>query len=346
MSPSIQLKITCDYCGGLGNQLFQFYTTIAHAIEWKAVFYFSNSETSPSITHRNTYWKTFLKSFQIFLKSEAEIRDIEEKETCVTLREKEFLYHPLEKPQLFVNGDANINIDINIDVIKLSGYFQSYLYFEKHFQTINRMIRLEEQQNSVIEKYNRFITSNSSTISSSPFSKETPNKISIHFRLGDYVKLQHFHPITPDEYYSVCLMYILMEQVNIKQTEPMKFSIYYFCEDDWLEYVQTNYIEKLLDSFGKSNRDYELNFIPVTTQLSSLEDWEQMLLMSCCDINIIGNSTFSLWAAYFNAKFSKKNNQNTYVYYPKKWFAESAGHNVKNLFKSESEGWRGIDVMF
>jgi len=341
---STQLKITCEYCGGLGNQLFQIYTTIAHAIEWKAVFYFLDSDISPSITYRKTYWKTFLNSFGIFLKGEQEIKlmeqkQIEQRQVCLNIKEKEFAYNQIVYPNIeFIKSYTKVD-DI---VIKLNGYFQSYLYFEKHFQTINRMIRLEDQKNQVIEKYNAF--------ASQSFSRETPYKMSMHFRLGDYVKLQHTHPITPFEYYYTCMTYIIMNEVTIRDTEPKKFSIYYFCEDEWKEYVDTNYIKRLEENFGNTN-GIELCFIPVTSQSSSLDDWEQMLLMSCCDINIIANSTFSLWGAYFNTKFIENNNKqdssnsSTYVYYPTKWFQDSVGHDVKNLFKSEKEGWKGIDII-
>jgi len=65
--------------------------------------------------------------------------------------------------------------------------------------------------------------------------------------------------------------------------------------------------------------------------------------MSCCDHNIIANSTFSWWGAYFN------NNKEKIVCYPDKWFGpKNANLNTKDLFP---ENWicvkyNGLNIMF
>ena len=74
-------------------------------------------------------------------------------------------------------------------------------------------------------------------------------------------------------------------------------------------------IQELQDIFT------EIKFIKVS---SDLQDWEQMLLMSVCQHNIIANSTFCLWSAYMNK------NVNKIVCYPEKWFVKP--RNITGMF--------------
>jgi hypothetical protein len=145
------------------------------------------------------------------------------------------------------------------------------------------------------------------------------NNISMHFRLGDYKYLQHRHPITTYNYYERAIKYIKNKKPN------EKYTILYFCEDsDFNDVLLT--IQKLQNEFP----DY--HFVRGDR---TLVDWEQLLLMSCCHHNIIANSSFSWWGAYFNLHTDK------IVCYPSVWFGPALNYNTKDLCPRE---WIKINV--
>jgi len=57
--------------------------------------------------------------------------------------------------------------------------------------------------------------------------------------------------------------------------------------------------------------------------------------MSCCDDNIIANSSFSWWGAYFNDK------PNKIVCYPSKWFGHNMNNDTRDLCPSS---WKKIEI--
>jgi len=91
--------------------------------------------------------------------------------------------------------------------------------------------------------------------------------------------------------------------------KPMQ--VIYFCEEVDLLNVH-EIIYKLQNQFPNCT------FVRCS---NLLDDWEQMIYMSLCNHNIIANSTFSWWGAYFN------DNANKIVCYPANWFGPSLCHN-------------------
>jgi hypothetical protein len=121
------------------------------------------------------------------------------------------------------------------------------------------------------------------------------------------------HPLLKLSYYKNCLNYI------INKTNYDKYDILYFCEEK-----DNNLVLKKIDELKNDFKN--LNFIKVN---DLYEDWEQMLIMSLCKHNIIANSSFSWWGAYFNVD----NEDNNIICYPNIWFGpKMQNHNLSDLF--------------
>jgi hypothetical protein len=281
--------ITCNLMGGLGNQIFQIFATISFAIKSRNTFKFLDVKQlgGGSTTIRYTFWDTFFANLKPFLMKELP-------SNVNIVRENGFPYN-----------DIPINDLLKKDVM-VHGYFQSYKYFEENYSIICRIIGLGKMKDALLEKLE--------------FSNEYLSScISMHFRIGDYKNLQHFHPLTTARYYEKALQYI-----TSKYPEN-EFTILYFCEDNDVDDVLET-INKLIDKFPRHTFIRGKNI---------LEDWEQMLLMSCCHHNIIANSSFSWWSAYFNFHTDKT------VCYPSVWFSDSANIDTRDLCPSS---WTKINV--
>ena len=100
----------------------------------------------------------------------------------------------------------------------------------------------------------------------------------MHFRIGAYKTPQHisFHPIQTIDYYKKAIEYIARHN-----DKPL--NILYFCEEE--DIIEVNAMIKKL-KLKNTNFKFERGGI-------HLQDWGQMLLMSCCEHHIIANSTFS-----------------------------------------------------
>jgi len=318
--------------GGLGNQLFQLFTTIAYSMKYKRRLLFPYTDKLYTGTIRYTYWDTFLSTLKMYTTYDNK-HPFTNDMLSIFSRYKEPCFEYNEIPNSLQNK------------VLLLGYYQSYKYFENEKNSIFSLIRLRQQQENILLE--------------NPLFSYYPNKISMHFRLGDYKEIQNCHPLMPLEYYENALdvivnkntshilqkdtsqddIFINLKELNKKPKEQKKekdqkipegqnkndkkYNVFYFCQKEDNEIV--------FDIIIKLKLKFEnVSFHKVDDELP---DWKQLLLMSCCQDNIIANSTFSWWGAYFN------NNPDKIVCYPYKWFGVSVNHNTNDLFPSE---WNNV----
>jgi hypothetical protein len=286
--------LTCNLQGGLGNQLFQIFATIAYSLKTNQSFFFINQyqltnerDAKNGATVRYSYWDTFLSALKPFLKDQEKLPKLE-----LYFKEQSFQYDP----------SILLNLLNNQQKVKmLVGYFQSHKYFDVYKKSIFKLIKIEMKQLAMYTIHNPSIRFDTT--------------VSMHFRLGDYKNLQDYHPILSIEYYIKSLNLIFKE----RQTTKSFSTVLYFCEDaDFDEVLEKiTYLQNVFTNliFERAN--------------NSLDDWEQLILMSLCSDNIIANSTFSWWGAYFNANPTKT------VCYPGDWFGPKAGHDTCDMFPDD-----------
>ena len=270
--------ITCNFGGGLGNNLFQLATV--YSISKK----FGYDLKIPRITSRigiEKYGQSTKLELDYLFENRFEYDD--------SLINKLKSYSHIDN-QLKSYNYTPIPIEDNTCY---SGYFQSHKYFLG--VDIQKEFILRKNNIEVIkDKYNKI------------FDKKT---ISLHFRLGGDRNTQHmqvYHKNLSIDYYKKAL--------NIIKYNPDEYNIVAFTDNMSLcgDYLKNlNYPINLIDN--KNNNVLDFTF------------------MSLCDINIVGNSTFSWWSAYLN-----QNQNNKIIVTESEWFGPGYKHfDLKDAFPKE-----------
>ena len=267
--------------GGLGNQLFVIYTCMGKAIYENVEYFFIGDydKNKGNISlRRKTYWET-----PIFKNISNHVRKFENLNVYSLIEESKIGY-VTELPSLKHCNSKNIML--------LNGYWQCYLFFDKYKKEINDVLGI-----------NKLLYSLKSKLPST-------NKAlcSMHFRLGDYEKIQKRHPIMPLEYYINALNHVV-------QHEKRDIMVLWYCHNPDISHVNNEYIIQLSSMF----KQVEFKKLDKLDKLDN--DYEELLLVSLCNHNIIANSTFSWWSAYLN------NNANKIVCYPETWYGNSIINN-------------------
>jgi hypothetical protein len=295
--------------GGLGNQLFQIFMALSLSIDTGHQVFFTDKEKL--CLKRHSYWNSFLYRLKLYLKNDNFIR---------------YNMTGLLHESVFEYVAPNVELLKHENIVYV-GYFQSDKYFKHNYDSICDLININFYKNQLIQKIshvNVLKYVNDAEQTNTPKDNIVEDNdiqlydkvISMHFRIGDYKNIQYCHPLMPHEYYSNCLKHF----ENINNLDLRSYTILYFCENNYDDVLQVStIIHKLQIEFPY------LNFV----RQSGLDDWEELLLMSLCHHNIIANSTFSWWGAYFN------NNSDKIVMYPSVWFGPNMkDKNTIDLFPS------------
>jgi hypothetical protein len=274
-----QHTATIDLRGGLGNQLFQVFTLFAFCYDYDMTPVLPAVKTcTVEIPPRKLYWDSFLSGLAHYV--------VAESEHAIEYREPRAHYDPFP---LFLCNNS----------VMFSGPFMSHMYFDRWRERVLTEMGLRTVQDNLAQKY-PFI-----------FTESGVRRVSMHFRLGDYINKRCYHPIMPVSYY-VDAMTQLMRETPDKSIQRWVF----YCFFERANEAEINQrISQLYRDISPEFK-FELRKVP-----QMMTDDEELTFMSMCDDNVLANSTFSWWGAYMNNNATKR------VMYPSVWY----GHQLYYL---------------
>lgn len=274
------------------------FATYAYVLENKADYRIISYKDC-NMNGYDTYWNS------IFYKCSSKLNGvIRDKFEYYTKNNNVYLEEKHEYEPIKIN---KITTTYNSLIIK--GYFQSYKYFDKYYDTIYKHFEIESKKMEMKVKY------------SDLFKKRF---IAMHFVIGDYINIQDVYCIKKPIYYIQALN-SLIQSIKKSGHNIDDYNVLCFFNTNDAEYIG-EYILTI-----KTIVKYQIDFIEAPIDI---KDYEKLMLMSCCDHFIISNCSFAWFGAYFSDFISKE------VYYPKKWFNVNRNINTIDMFPSN---WKGID---
>jgi hypothetical protein len=265
--------------GGLGNQMFQYACGRAlslHDNEPVKLDISGYAKTRTSDTPR----EYSLSHFSIKEKTIA---------TNEEIRALKYPYGIVSKGWRFIRTKIfrQFNLDWNPRIFSkkgpryLDGYWQTEKYFVDYADDIRREFSLEKPFGTAAQAI-------ADTISTGQ------PAVSLHVRRGDVARdaaTNRYSGITTPEYYARALAFLAekLSTLGIKN-----FHVFVFSDD--IEWVKQNIPIPLPTTYVSEKLEIGVPKIP---------DYEELVLMSMCDHNIIANSSFSWWAAWLNRNHDK-----------------------------------------
>ena len=287
-------QLIFKFKGGIGNQFFQY--AVAYAVAKK-----HNVALKVNLSLYKNY-KFNEKCGFVLNKIIPNLEYTEENPSIKQLSwwEKLINRYPnlfkeyLERKEFFYNR----NIYFIRFPLVMSGYFQSYRYFEGVNQEIIELYRKMSLSKEAIKVAKRI--------------EEAKNTVAIHYRdyadpsCGSQETLEYMGYCSKD-YYEKAI------EITLKKYPEAIF------------FVFSNNISKAKEVIKLSNKVIFVEYLAENV-------WEDMKLMSLCSHNIIANSSYSWWASYLNK------NPNKLVIAYKKWgnlLLNRKAKELKHFFPKE-----------
>ncbi len=271
--------ILVELNGGIGNQMFQYAAakslSLYHKVELKLDITSAENKSLPTELNKRPF---DLHYFNISDKTAEEY--LINSYTKISIFSK-IINRVKSNYKRKIYREPFFHYDPNFFKAGPNNYLKGLWQSEKYFNLYRKEIR------------NGFSIDKNFEIKFSAFLSELKkqNSISIHIRRGDYLAKVSLDVlgVLPITYYHQAI-----ELIKSKTQNPK----FYFFSDD-INWIKENLI------------------LPEATYVSdeiTNHQFEDLYLMSCCQHNIIANSSFSWWGAWLN------NNPNKIIIAPKKWF--------------------------
>jgi len=271
--------ILVELNGGIGNQMFQYAAAKSLAIHHKTTLKLDISPGTDKSMPQELRPRPFDLHYFNLPDPVATVADIESFTSRSALEKITEKTKPNHKRKIY--REPFFHYDKNFYNTEPDVYLKGLWQSEKYFLPFKNEIRkIFEFRSDTVETFHDLTNQ-----------LKNQNSVSIHIRRGDYLAKVSLEVLglLPLEYYQDAIALI-----NSYMTDPF---FYFFSDDiDW----------------AKENFD-----IPNSTYMSgniTKSHIEDLYLMSQCNHNIIGNSSFSWWGAWLN------NNPEKNVIATKKWF--------------------------
>ncbi len=273
--------------GGLGNQMFQYATSLALAIKNSTTVGIDLSEINKHEGKEHFSYRNFqlekifnIKGYKIL-----------SKKTSTYLTDQSITARLKKKVSSFrTYHEKGLNYDPNLHTVGqnsfIEGYFQSEKYFNAYREELLKHFSFSLPYSEKSEHISKKI--------------QEVNAIAVHIRRGDYISDQHInsvHGVCSIDYYKNAIIHLKVENPH-----------FFFFSDDM------NWVKENFASLDLSQCD----FVDWNTGDDS---WQDMKLMSQCKHFIIANSSFSWWAAWLSESQNKK------VIAPREWYADAKKNN-------------------